>query len=291
VEGNVPNAGDPNGMYFWTGRGEGNKLSHDLNRENRNNIHTRIQALAMAPSPSTVHAEYPLPLASLANIPDIFNANEDYVYIDLLREDSGEIWEIKPKYDQALAFVISHAQVEIMAALQKANLLTGRYPTGMPYDWNTYPRSWLQGASFSKVPVFLGTDDGGWFSFYAQQTLPGAIIWWKVRNERQRLLRPIALPGDIVWNPDTDEQEHPDPVLDPYGGGVVTNPVPAYSGLTEPICTASCHVPGYTPRPQLSPEASRRHGEEVLAILLLCGVAFIAPQFLAAPILRPVFQH
>lgn len=234
---------------------------------------TRVQALAMAGAPSVVHAEYPIPLGSIEDIPSTFASNKSRVYIDLLHEVTGEIWEIKPIYQEQDAFVISHGQALMMNELQRLELLRGVYPTGRPYNWNFSPVGWQQGTSFPRTPVFLGTDGAGYYSFYAKQGLPGTIVWWKVPNDPRRVQNPIYVPG-IMLNPEsaTTRNTHPDRVFEPaYGMSV-------FPLNDSPVCTASCHVPGFELAPVSSAwtEASIQAAQTIYTTFAVCaGLYFL----------------
>ncbi|MBE2267007.1 MAG: hypothetical protein IAE80_02160 [Anaerolinea sp.] len=68
VEGNTPNATDPNGLAFWTGRGQGILGMYLAGEISNNNLHARIQLIAMAGQWANVHAEYPLPIGILRRV-------------------------------------------------------------------------------------------------------------------------------------------------------------------------------------------------------------------------------
>ena len=296
VEGNVPNAVDPTGLAFWLGRGAGNLGVYLRSEVSGNNLHVRIQSIAMGNNVATVHAEYPLPIGGFrsgaygsgyAQDPAVQLAlssleAQETSYIDLLNEITGEMWEIKPKDDEAIGLFTHQAQLVLMGYSQVLGLLKGTdHPVRGIYDWNSSP-SWISGFSFSQVPIYIGTDQTGWWRFFAKQSQPGVIIWWKVQNDPQKepVPVPIMLPEDVIWSQRNRESAFPNPVVVPNGGLV---PVPSYaSQQASPICTASCHYPNYTPPRLATPIERYWLGYVPASILMMCVVG------VAAPIVAPV---
>jgi hypothetical protein len=135
------------------------------------------------------------------------------------------MWEIKPQEEEADGMAEVIARINIMNLAKELRLLRGsNHPIHGAYDWNTFPSSWFQGLTLWQTPIFLGTEPAGWMSFYAQQTLPGVVIWWKVKNSRrQPSPYPILAPADIVWTHRNRRPAHPPQVYEP-GRGVVPNP-------------------------------------------------------------------
>jgi len=210
VHGNPVNLTDPTGMAFWLGRGEG-VLSTFLNMdESNNNIHVLIQSIAMQGQWNTVHAEYPIPIGVFRQgnypsnvIQDALRAltANNLTYVDLLDEVTGEMWEIKPRDDEATAVETNQAQITLMIEAQTLGLLRGNeHPIRGAHDWTTSP-VWGKGRSFSQLPIYLGTDQTGWMRFYARQSQDGVIIWWKEQNpQKQPVPIPIFLPGNVTWS-------------------------------------------------------------------------------------------
>jgi RHS repeat-associated protein len=208
VEGNPVMNTDSTGMYFWTGRGEGLELIHNAGIVHQSNVSIRIQALAMVGGMASVHAEYPIPLGNVANVPEIFSSNVSFAYIDLLHEVLGEIWEIKPYYQEAEAAAIALAQVQMMNNLKGLDLLHGMYPTGMPYNWNISPATWRLGSSFPMTPVSLGTDPGGGPNMFgcglwmAMLTLISACGIIGVSPQHEGEPPGAGVYGAPMWSPD-----------------------------------------------------------------------------------------
>ncbi|MBE2267006.1 MAG: hypothetical protein IAE80_02155 [Anaerolinea sp.] len=199
---------------------------------------------------------------------------QDLSYVDLLNEITGEMWEIKPKDDEALGLETNQAQIALMTSAQLLGLLTGNdHPITGTYDWTTSV-SWGTGRSFPTIPVYLGSDVTGWMRFYAKQSQQGVIIWWKVQNtQREPVPVPIMLPENVTWSQRNRETTHPDPMIIPRGGLV-----PGYASTTiAPICTASCHTPGFTLGRPATPEEEFWLGYVPAYILMMCVGILAAP--------------
>jgi hypothetical protein len=186
VESNPINRVDRSGYYWW-GAGQALWEASEMRFQNQN-IHVRIQALWMAGRMDQVHAEYPIPIAP-------------YLPVDLLDSLSGEIWEIKPWADQGLAPIDIEARRLGLELARDLYLLDGMNPVALRYDWNEPPPPvWIEGYSFPRE-LYIGTDDTGYYDFYAGQTAQGVIAWWKYKRPDQRIpVVPIFVPDEVKYS-------------------------------------------------------------------------------------------
>jgi RHS repeat-associated protein len=185
VGNNPVNLTDPTGQWWWR---PGQALFKSSTQRFQNqNIHVRIQALAMAGLEQQIHAEY----AGAG------------LKIDLLDSVSGEIWEIKPWDDADKGAFQMWARVDAMNLAREQGILSGIDPHGLPYDWNEHPLRWEPGRTFPPGEHYIGVaTDGAWmWDIYAAQTEPGLILWWK-HNQRRDVQVPhlILLPRNVFWN-------------------------------------------------------------------------------------------
>jgi RHS repeat-associated protein len=182
VEGNPVGRRDPSGYYWW---GPGDTLfESSINRFQNQNIHVRIQNIWMVNRQKNIHAEFIIP--------------GTYYPVDLLDSISGEIWEIKPIDDSSQA--ISDVNLRVLGMNSAKGLLHGKTPLASDYNWDFSPLSWFRGVSFPQK-ITLGTDTTGWYTFYAGQTAPGIILWWKVFNPKPvPLFVPINVPEKMTWS-------------------------------------------------------------------------------------------
>jgi hypothetical protein len=184
VEGNPISRTDPTGNYWW---GPGQALWNTSSlRYQSQNIHIRIQAMAMLGQEQIIHAEYPIPPMGMK--------------VDLLDSMTGEVWEIKPWADSEQAVLELDARITNLEMAKENMLLKGMNPVAMPYDWNVTPSFWIEGFSFSNE-VYVGTDDTGWYQIWAGQISPGVIVWWKYMNLRPEMVAiPLLLPAAMKYS-------------------------------------------------------------------------------------------
>lgn len=185
---------DPSGLYFW---GIGETLNNSsLNTAQTQNVHIRIQLLAMIGQINRIHAEYTIPGTNLP--------------IDLLDSDTGEIWEIKPWADRYTAY--SALDARLNALEYSRNRLKGINPIGKPYDWSLNPSYWIAGTTFTNAE-FVGTDDTGLIQIWAGQVSPGVIAWWKFNSLIPLLVTsPIYLTDQMKYSNRNNRQEWNPPI-------------------------------------------------------------------------------
>ncbi len=153
-------------------------------RAQSQNIHVRIQAIAMLGRMDQVHAEYVIPGAFLP--------------VDLLDSVSGEMWEIKPWDEREAAWGELFTRLAAIDAARGAGLLHGMTPVATPYDWTFAPIEWIPGVNFP-AEVYIGRDDTGYYDIYAGQLEPGVIVWWKARRQRpEQVPHPVYLPDPVA---------------------------------------------------------------------------------------------
>lgn len=186
VEGNPINRVDPTGHWWW---GPGQAL-YDAStmRAQGQNVHVRIQAIAMLGRMDQVHAEYVIPGTLLP--------------VDLLNSVSGEMWEIKPWDERDTAWTDLEPRLLAMDAARHAELLQGMTPVATEYNWNFAPVEWIPGIIGGfPAEVYIGRDDSGYFDIYAGQVEAGVIAWWKVRRQRpEQVPYPVYLPDPVAWS-------------------------------------------------------------------------------------------
>ena len=238
VGANPVNYADPSGMMFWPGRGTGRLTMFQNGTESNDNVSIRAQILFMEENPTRIHAEYPIPVRKLRDQQDgeldaaveemLSQLPNNTMYVDLLDENSAEIWEIKPRSDRAAGRVQVNAQLIFMIALSGLGELKGTdHPVSGDYDWNS--KDWALGYRYiGKAPVILGHAidlEGKQKVFYAQQQEVGLIIWWKVDSEKEDPISvPLPLPDRVVESRRNRQKTHPDTVYDPQSGREVPNP-------------------------------------------------------------------
>lgn len=279
---------DPSGMAFWVRSAD----DFDMSSVPNNAVSIRVQLLATNENWSSIHAEYPVNIgeirqllnsganlsSNLMNALSVLYKAKYWTYVDLLNESTGEIWEIKPKSLEATGVAEVQARLAIMQAVQALGKLRGNdHPIRGAYDWTASPQ-WILGSSLWQTPVYLGTDPTGWWTFYARQSQPGVVIWWKVKNgQSQPSEHPIPVPLPMRWTDRNTEENHPERVYIP-GRGVIPNP--ALAMIRTPICAAACHVPGYEQAPvsRAWTEASINTFETLYGVAGICfGIYLLGP--------------
>ena len=173
--------------------------------------------------------------------------------LDLLNSGSGEIFEVKPDYDWAIAQGEIQVNIDLLAiqAADRSGILKGDVPPmfnlgippGTEYNWNG--TSWMLGHNFP-ARVLVGAPrpkSGGEaeYSIWAGLKAPGLIVYWYEQTEEQRRKYPknkLRRPGlirDPGYTPPQEEEDEEDKGSKKKKGGTLYEAYPFQQWPTSPI--------------------------------------------------------
>lgn len=190
VEGNIINAVDPSGKYWWIESNVSSFMKPDEsfgNFQRRDLINKIIQSQAI--NNSNVHAEYPVTYT--------YEGRIWAPHIDLMMVNDANTqiryWEIKPNNSNQINRA-KRALRNLAATGIPQNKLAGHFsqqsclsrqhscqhPRGDNYDWNNY--TWIRGTDYPRKQLVLQTTDGeAWYAgqkFDNGNPVPGLIVYW-----------------------------------------------------------------------------------------------------------------
>ncbi|MEO1643888.1 MAG: RHS repeat-associated core domain-containing protein, partial [Chloroflexota bacterium] len=237
VDGNVPNAIDPSGMYWWVQSNAFPFPTPDFsNIEVKNLISVYIQSQAIGRT--NVHAEYPISYT--------FDNKNESEHIDLMivNDSSRNVryWEIKPNNSNqwgranrsirniryAVAYAKDRNHLSQQSCVSRQHSCS--HPHGQNYNWNSY--NWIPGTDYPRKQFLfqIPGSNTSWFAgqrYNNGQPVEGVIVYWREQDDDYNDYVPIALPENMQ-RPSQVENDY-----DGYNTEVPDNVIPFPSTGSE----------------------------------------------------------